>query len=68
MNIPRTTHKRVKYRNGESGILLTTEVKETSLCVLTLRDKSNSLMHHLIGGQNWLTKEESGYDIVEVEE
>lgn len=68
MNIPRTTHKRVKYRNGESGILLTTERKETYFCILTLRDKHNSLMHHLIGGQNRLTKEESDYDIVEVEE
>lgn len=66
MNIPATTHARVKYRNGEYGILITTEKKETNFSVLTIRDKHSSLMHHREGGQNWLANEESEWDIVEI--
>lgn len=68
MQIPKTTHKKVKYRNGEFGSLLTTERTETVFSVLTLREKPCSVMHHLAGGENRITKEESPYDIIEVEQ
>jgi hypothetical protein len=68
MNIPETQHKKVTYRNGETGRLITSVRKETLFKILTLRDKEHSLIHHLANGKCIMTGENSVWDIVEVEE
>lgn len=67
MNIPATKHARIKYRNGESGQLLTTERKETAFKILTLRDKKDSIIHHNSEGEYLSGGVEHDFDIVEVE-
>lgn len=68
MNIQETDHKKIKYRNGESGKLITSVRHETLFCILSIRDKHGSLIHHLKDGKCIMTGETSPWDIVEVEE
>ena len=67
MLIPSTSHKKVKYRNGEEGYLLTTQRKSTHIPVMTLRFKGDSLLYHDLGGKYMGLTEERDYDIVEIE-
>lgn len=68
MNIPKTTHNKVTYRNGKTGLLLTSVREETGFSVLTMREKDFSVVHHLADGSATLGKTLSPWDIVEVEE
>lgn len=68
MNIPKTIHNKVTYRNGQSGLLLTSVREETGFSVLTMREKDFSVIHHLEDGKATLGKALSPWDIVEVEE
>jgi hypothetical protein len=68
MNIRKTTHKRIEYRNGEFGLLLTTEKIGTSFRVLTMKDKTGCIIHHSINGKYLGTKDEFPLDIIWIEE
>lgn len=66
MQISKTTHARIKYRNGELGHLLTTQRKETAFSVLTLRDKNDSVIHHNKEGKYLSGGMEHDLDIVKI--
>jgi hypothetical protein len=65
MNIPKTSHLQIKYRNGEDGILLTTW-RDGSFPVMTLRIKDNNLIYHDMDGNYMGLKDEHLLDIVEI--
>lgn len=67
MKIPTTKHLKVVYRNGETGLLLTTERKLTMLSTMSLRDKGDSIIHHLGDGSGryLISKQDHPLDIVE---
>lgn len=64
----KTTNKKIKYRNGETGLLLTTQRTSTSFCVLSMKDKTGCIIHHDINGKYLGYKDEWPLDIVWVEE
>ncbi len=64
MQIPPTTHLEIKYRNGETGILLTTQ-RESTFSVMTIRDKDDSILHHSKNGKYLGLVENHEYDIIE---
>jgi hypothetical protein len=65
MQISPTIHKELKYRNGERGILLTTE-RESKFSVMTIRDKDDSILHHTEDGKYLGLDEEHQYDIIKI--
>lgn len=67
MIIPNTEHKTVIYRNGEKGLLLTTQRESMVIPVMTLRFKGDSLIYHNLDGKYLNLKEEHFLDIVEIE-
>ena len=67
MTIKPTSHKKVKYRNGEEGYLLTTQRESTHIPVMTMRFKGDSLLYHDLDGKYMGLTEEHNYDIVEIE-
>lgn len=67
MKIPKTTHKKLKYRNGETGLLLTSIRKNTQLCVMSIREQYGCIIHHRADGRYLNMDEEHGLDIVWVE-
>lgn len=67
MNIPKTTHKKIKYRNGKTDLLLTTERKQTKFSVMSLRDENDSVIYHYADGSYIGVDIEHDLDIVEVE-
>jgi hypothetical protein len=64
----KTIHKKIKYRNGETGFLLTTELPNTAFCVLTIRDLSGCIIHHNKDGKYLGRSGGTPLDIVWVEE
>jgi hypothetical protein len=60
-------NKKIKYRNGQNGFLLTSSRPETNFSVLTMCEKRGSLFHHDKEGKYLGMSEEMPWDIVEVE-
>jgi len=46
MTIPLIKHPEVTYANGEKGILLTSNRKDTTFPVLTIRNKHQNIIYH----------------------
>ena len=67
MKIPTTTHKKIKYRNGEDGYLITTQRESMHIPVMTLRFKGDSLIYHNLEGKYMGLTNDHAYDIVEIE-
>lgn len=66
MNL-QTSHKKIKYRNGEEGILITSQRKSSTIPVMSLRLKEDSILYHGIDGKYLSLTKEHPYDIVEIE-
>jgi hypothetical protein len=56
--------KKIKYRNGESGFLLTEERPNTAYCTLTMKKESGCIIHHDKEGNYLGYKEDKPLDIV----
>ena len=67
MVIPSTSHKKIKYRNGEEGYLLTTQRDSDRFPVMTLRFKGDSLIYHNTDGKYLGLMTSHELDIVEIE-
>lgn len=65
MIIPKINHKRIKYRNGENGLLLTNQRDSMVIPVMTLTDK-DSILYHNLEGKYLNLKEEHPFDVLEI--
>lgn len=66
MNL-QTKHKKIKYRNGEEGFLITSQRESSTIPVMSLRFNGDSLLYHNIDGKYMNLTIEHPYDIVEIE-
>jgi hypothetical protein len=54
----------IKYRNGESGFLLTTERPGTAYCTLTMKKETGCIIHHDAEGNYLGYTEDKPLDII----
>jgi hypothetical protein len=58
---------KIKYRNGKTGVLLTTDRPNTSFPMVTMDDEHGNFFHHSENGKYLSSKEEEDWDVVCVE-
>lgn len=60
-------NKKIKYRNGKTGHLLTTERPNTCFPMVTMDDEHGNFFHHDKDGKYLASKQEESWDVVWVE-
>jgi hypothetical protein len=59
---------KIKYRNGKTGVLLTTDRPNTSFPMVTMDDEHGNFFYHNQEGKYLGQREEKGWDVVWIEE
>ncbi|MDB4314525.1 hypothetical protein N9955_00700 [bacterium] len=66
MKLPKTHHPKIRYQNGQTGWLMTTQRDTGSFPVITVTDELGMVIHHLENGLYIANEEDHGWNIVEV--